>query len=163
MSCHPKLYVRYIDDVFAVFDDVNACSSFLNILNSQHDNIKFTIEKSTNTLQFLDVDIKISENTVDTWVWRKPTNSRAAKTAISAKSFTSWIKCQTFIKWCSWCTNRYTNRCQKLGVGESLQNPPQSLHLASSSGKILKSIFNQFQRSLEFLFDLLRHYKGYCR
>ena len=68
MSCHPKLYVRYIDDVFAVFDDVNACSSFLNILNSQHDNIKFTIEKSTNTLQFLDVDIKISENTVDTWV-----------------------------------------------------------------------------------------------
>ena len=36
-------------------------------------NIKFTIEKSTNTLQFLDVDIKISENTVVTWVWRKPT------------------------------------------------------------------------------------------
>ena len=70
-----KLYVRYIDDVFAVFDDVNACSSFLNILNSQHDNIKFTIEKSTNTLQFLDVDIKISENTVDTSVWRKPTNT----------------------------------------------------------------------------------------
>ena len=28
MSCHPKLYVRYIDDVFAVFDDLNACSSF---------------------------------------------------------------------------------------------------------------------------------------
>ena len=75
MSCHPKLYVRYIDDVFAVFDDVNACLSFLNILSSQHDNIKFTIEKSTNTLQFLDVDIKISENTVDTWVWRKPTNT----------------------------------------------------------------------------------------
>ena len=61
--------------MFAVFDDVNACSSFLNILNSQHDNIKFTIEKSTNTLQFLDVDIKISENTADTWVWRKPTNT----------------------------------------------------------------------------------------
>ena len=60
MSCRPKLYVRYIDDVFAVFDDVDACSSFLNIRNSQHDNIKFTIEKSTNTLQFLDVDIKIS-------------------------------------------------------------------------------------------------------
>ena len=73
--CHPKLYVCYIDVVFAVLDDVNACSSFLNILNSQHDNIKFTIEKSTNTLQFVDVDIKISENTVDTWVWRKLTNT----------------------------------------------------------------------------------------
>ena len=75
MSCRPKLYVRYIHDVFAVFDDVNACSSFVNILNSQHDNIKLTIEKSTNTLQFLDVGIIISENNVDTWVWRKPTNT----------------------------------------------------------------------------------------
>ena len=59
MSCHPKFCVCYIDDVFAVFDDVNACSPFLNILNSQHDILKFTIEKSTNTLQFLDVDIKV--------------------------------------------------------------------------------------------------------
>ena len=39
------------------------------MLNNQHDNIKFTIEKSTNTLQFLDVDIKIGENSVYTWVW----------------------------------------------------------------------------------------------
>ena len=61
MSCYPELYARYIDNLFAVFDDINACSSFLNILNSQHDNVKFTIEKSTNTLQFLDVDIKISK------------------------------------------------------------------------------------------------------
>ena len=77
MSCHPKLYFRYIDDVFTVFDDVNACSSLLNILNSQHDNIKFTtgIEKFTNTLQFLGVDIKLSENTVDTWVWKKHTKT----------------------------------------------------------------------------------------
>ena len=66
MSCHPKLHVRYIYDEFDVFDNVNACSSFLNILYSQHDNIKFAIEKSSNTLQFLDVDIKINENAVDT-------------------------------------------------------------------------------------------------
>ena len=75
MSYNPKLYVRYIANVFAVFDNVNTCLSFLNILNSQYDNIKFTIKKCTNTLQFLDVGIKISENTVDTWVWRKPTNT----------------------------------------------------------------------------------------
>ena len=43
---------------------------FFEYSKQQHGNIKFTIEKSTNTLQFLDVDIKISENTVDTWVWR---------------------------------------------------------------------------------------------
>jgi len=44
-------------------------------LNTQHPNIKFTIEKSTKTLQFLDVDIRINESSVDTWVWRKPTNT----------------------------------------------------------------------------------------
>ena len=75
MSNHPKLYLRYIDDCFAVFDDDNACTSFLNTLNKQHLNIKFTIEKLTKTLQFLDVDIKINECDVDTWVWRKPTNT----------------------------------------------------------------------------------------
>ena len=47
------------------FDAVNESTSFLNIVNRQHDNIKFVIEKSTNILQFLDVDIKISENTID--------------------------------------------------------------------------------------------------
>ena len=74
MSCHPKLYVCYIDDVFVVFNDVNGCSSFLNILNSQHNNIKFTIDKFANIVQFLNVDIKICEDTVDTWVWRNSTN-----------------------------------------------------------------------------------------
>ena len=41
------------------------------------ENCKVFVEKSTNTLQFLDVDIKISENTVDTWVWRKPYTNTA--------------------------------------------------------------------------------------
>ena len=64
MPCHPKLYVRYINYVFAVFDDLNACLSLLNILNNQYDNIKFTIKKSTTTLQFINVEIKITKNTV---------------------------------------------------------------------------------------------------
>ena len=48
--------------MLAVFEDVYACSSFLNALNSQHGNIKFTIEKSIIILQFLNVDIKITDN-----------------------------------------------------------------------------------------------------
>ena len=44
-----------------------SCTSFLNILSSQHDNIKFSIEKSIDTLQFFDLKIKITENiTADT-------------------------------------------------------------------------------------------------
>ena len=56
----PKLYLRYIDDVYAVFDCDDDCLKFLEVLNSQHKDIRFTIEKATkfSTLNFLDVQIK---------------------------------------------------------------------------------------------------------
>ena len=68
-SSHPKMYLRYVDDVFAVFDDEKKCDSFLSILNTQHKNLQFTVEKSAHTLQFLDVDmIEVNEQAdVDTW------------------------------------------------------------------------------------------------
>ena len=41
----PNVYLRYIHDIYAVFDCDNACTQFLGILNSQHKDIKFTSEK----------------------------------------------------------------------------------------------------------------------
>ena len=32
----PKLYLRYVDDIFAIFDNQEACSSFFRQLNAQH-------------------------------------------------------------------------------------------------------------------------------
>ena len=37
----PKLYLRYIDDSYALFDNKKDCFKFLDILNSQHNDIKF--------------------------------------------------------------------------------------------------------------------------
>ena len=73
----PKLYLRYIDDVYAVFDCDYDCLKFLEVLNSQHKDIRFTIEKATkfSTLNFLDVQIKLLDNGYETCVWRKPTNT----------------------------------------------------------------------------------------
>ena len=71
----PKLYLRYVDDIFAIFDDQQACSLFFQQLNAQHPDIKFTVEHSTNTLSFSDVKIKVNDNMFDTWVWRKSTNT----------------------------------------------------------------------------------------
>ena len=67
-SAHPKMYLRYVDNVFAVFDDDKKCDSFLNILNTQHKNLQFTVEKSANTLQFLGVVFKVNEQDAHTWV-----------------------------------------------------------------------------------------------
>ena len=73
---HPKIYFRNVDDVFAVFDDNPAVDSFLNVLNNLHNNIKFTVDKSTSSIHFLDVNMKLNnDGTFETFVWRKPTHT----------------------------------------------------------------------------------------
>ena len=72
----PKIYFRYVDDDFAVFDDNPAVDSFLNVLNNLHNYIKFTVEKSAASIHFLDVDMKVNnDGTSETCVWRKPTHT----------------------------------------------------------------------------------------
>ena len=72
---YPKLYLRYVDDVFAIFDDNLSIKKFLNLLNKQHSNMQFTMEKSMQALPFLDVHVQIRENELDLSVWRKETNT----------------------------------------------------------------------------------------
>ena len=51
---NPKLY-RLVDDhdVFSVIDSVMSFNNFLEHLNSQHPNIKFTLEEGIDSLPFL--------------------------------------------------------------------------------------------------------------
>ena len=74
-ACFPKLYLRYVDDVFAVFHDNTSHLLFLDSLNLLHPNLKFTIEISTETLPFLDVELKIEGDHFNTWVYRKKTHT----------------------------------------------------------------------------------------
>ena len=49
-------YRRYVDDTFCSFNNDNDDSQFFDFINSQHTNIKFTMEKEENhKLPFLDV------------------------------------------------------------------------------------------------------------
>ena len=68
-----NLSLRYIDDVYAIFDCNQNCDEFFPILNTQHQSVKFTVEKSTDLLPFLEVEIKFDEFGFKTNVWRKPT------------------------------------------------------------------------------------------
>ena len=52
---HPLLYLRYVDDIFAVFEPNESCLKFLDILNSQHKNIKFTVKYGSELMCFLGV------------------------------------------------------------------------------------------------------------
>ena len=74
-SICPKFYIRYVDDIFAVFDKNVPCEMFLDHINNQHPNIKFTVEKSINSLSFLDTEIKISGDNFESWTYRKKTDT----------------------------------------------------------------------------------------
>ena len=51
-----RFYRRYVDDTFCLFNNDNDASQFFDFINSQHTNIKFTMEKEENhKLPFLDV------------------------------------------------------------------------------------------------------------
>ena len=57
----PKFYRWYVDDTFILFSDPSHVSLFLEYLNSQHPNIKFTHDlKKDGKLNFLDVTIIIT-------------------------------------------------------------------------------------------------------
>ena len=72
---HPKLYLRYVDDIFVVFPSETDFMKFLNILNSQHKNLQFTYELGNSTLAFLDTNISIVNADFESWVYRKETNT----------------------------------------------------------------------------------------
>ena len=74
-SIIPKLYVRYVDDIFAVFDKDVPCEPFLDHINNQHPNIKFTVEKSTDSLPFLNTEIQIVGDHFESFIYRKETNT----------------------------------------------------------------------------------------
>ena len=74
-SWYPKFYTRYVDDVFAVFKQPDDVLRFLCFLNSQHENLKFTVEYAKDTLPFLDVEVGLKGNNIETWLHRKPTNT----------------------------------------------------------------------------------------
>ena len=75
-----RVFIRYVDDTLAVFENEEDADRFLNYLNSLHPNIKFTCDKEvSDKLPLLDLLlIKDSDSNVENisvTVYRKPTHS----------------------------------------------------------------------------------------
>lgn len=92
----PKFWVRYVDDVFAVVK-ANEAIFLLNVLNQQHANINFTMEKEKEgKLIFLDLQlenknkkIEISVNHKETATMRFITNDSHTPTQYKVAAFHS--------------------------------------------------------------------------
>ena len=75
-----KVFVRYVDDTLAVFDNEDEADRFLNYLNELHPNIKFTCDKEAfDKLPLLDLLLMKNDDNADDnisiTVYRKPTHS----------------------------------------------------------------------------------------
>ena len=69
----PIFYKRYVDDIFAVFNNREQALEFYEYINQQHPNIEFTKEENVNfKLPFLDVMVENSGKLATT-VYHKPT------------------------------------------------------------------------------------------
>lgn len=78
MDYFPRVWIRYIDDVFAIFNKEENLQAFVDKLNSFYPTIKFTYETEENEkLPFL--DILISKNSltklIEYDIYRKPTQN----------------------------------------------------------------------------------------
>ena len=71
----PFLWLRYIDDILMVWTQGNEkLESFIAYLNSIHTTIKFTSERSTTSIPFLDVKIILENGKIETDLYCKPTD-----------------------------------------------------------------------------------------
>ena len=84
-----------VDDTFCLFNNEHEALLFFEFLNSQHNNIRFTMEKETNnTLAFLDVFISNKDPTnLITSVYRKKT------LLASLLIFSASLPCVTNLDW----------------------------------------------------------------
>ena len=74
LTFKPVHYKRYVDDTFLLFSDPTHIQPFLDYINSQHPNIKFTCDiENNNSLPFLDVNVVRLGNSFATEIYRKPT------------------------------------------------------------------------------------------
>ena len=71
----PNVYKRYVDYIFVTFNSYSQVLKFVDYMNHQHPNIKFTFEVEKNIFSFLDVKICRENNKLTTSVFRKPTFS----------------------------------------------------------------------------------------
>lgn len=70
-----RLFKRYIDDLFFIWiGSLEMLLKFLKHLNTLHPTIKFTWTYSREKVNFLDVQVEIVNNVIETDLYKKPTD-----------------------------------------------------------------------------------------
>ena len=63
----PRLLTRYVNDVFAIFENEKEAEAFLSSLNSHHPSIQFMMERPIGgQINFLDMTVYLDKRTIKT-------------------------------------------------------------------------------------------------
>ncbi len=79
----PSLYIRYLDDIFGVWNySESDFKHFVSILNTHDDSIKVKYNLQLEQIEFLDMQVFIRRENTETWqlgtrVYFKPTDTHA--------------------------------------------------------------------------------------
>ena len=68
-------YFRFLDDIFYKWLENFDIKQFYDLINSLDEDLKFIFENPSRTLNFLDIQLKIVNNTLIFDIYYKPTNS----------------------------------------------------------------------------------------
>ena len=72
---HPYLWLRFLDDIFCIWTDgLEKLKEFFKFLNAFHPTIKFTMDNSYETINFLDVQVSKRNSTFETNLHCKDTD-----------------------------------------------------------------------------------------
>ena len=113
----PLVYVRYVDDTFALFNNAKESRVFLNQLKTLHSSLDFTVEDEKDlSLPFLDVLVERRRRSFVTSIYRKPTFSGEY---VHWHSFTP-LKRKTNIVAC--LVTRAVRICSPSKIDEEMEN-----------------------------------------
>lgn len=67
------LYIRYVDDIFLIWKDLDQTEDLLSLFTEEAYRLKLVlVQKEKEMINFLNVQIQVSNNTIETTVYRKP-------------------------------------------------------------------------------------------
>ena len=122
----PFLWLRYIDDILMVWTHGNEkLESFIAYLNSIHPTIKFTSERSTTSIPFLDVKILLENGKIETDLYCKPTDKHQYLLHSSSHPYHTKksIPYSLALRLRRICSKRRSPNLRDLLVRAKLQNP----------------------------------------
>jgi len=154
----PILYLRYIDDIFAILPTVDICKKFIGEINNQCSNIQLESVTIGKTGIFLDLNLEIKNENIISKVYQKPSNKYLylPPTTNHPSSVMLNVIKQELRRYCLYTTNQ----SDEFGIKKDFY---ERLRLRGHMKTYLDPLFQPTLERNSLLIELQRSVKGKTR